>query len=322
VPLIVAGKFFTLQTGEPYTLIESSDFSLFKRFLDREHIEPILEQRAGLGFNLLRVWLLNKSVVGSRNPQHDEGIHPDQYGDFYVRLTEFCGLCESHGLRLEVTAFTSTSDKPGDPGLMPSEMDQRNHWDRTQDAVRGLPNVLLELVNEADQYNNAPTATLSRAGGILCSRGSNGSDAIPPGHNDPWDYELYHIIGNEWQRKTGHNAMEWADQSGRPCWTGETQRYPDKETSTTRAYDAAAGSALLCAGVCFHSQGGKYSRLFDAVELAAAEATVAGALSVPLEFQRGAYQRHDDRNGGPDNVIRSYSRTLGDGRRHYVDIRA
>lgn len=322
MPLIVDGQFFRLATGEPYTVIESSDFSLFKRYLEGEDIGPILEERAGLGFNTLRVWLLNRSVVGVRNPTHDEGIHPDQYADYYAKLTEFCILCEAFDLRLELTVFTSTHDEPNDPGLMPDEADQEAHWEFTQAAVRDLPNVVLELVNEADQYNNATTADLGKASGILCSRGSNGSDSIPPEHASPWDYELYHIIGNEWQRKTGHNAMEWAHESGRPCWTNETQRYPDRETSTTRAYDAAAGSVLLCAGVVFHSQGGKYSRLFDDVERAAAEATVAGARSVPLEFQRGAYARHDDRNGGPNNIIRSYSRTLPDGRRHYVDIRA
>lgn len=302
--------------GQPFTVIESSDFSLYKRYLDGEDIVPVLSQRQAIGFNCLRVWLLNQSVIGGRNGAFDgSSIHPNKYPDFYDRLRPFVGLCGEYGLIVELTVFTSTGT------LMPSREDQQRHLDRTADAVRGTGNVLLELANEIDCYDNAPFPDLHRPPGVLISRGSNGADSVPPLHDAPWDYELYHTNDlDQWWRKTGHNAMEWADQSGKPCFSNENTRYPDRDASEAHAEDAAKGGALLCAGAgCYHSQGGKFSRLFDAAELACAEAWVAGARSVPLEFQRGVYARHDDLNG-PD-CIRAYSRTLADGRSYLVKIR-
>ena len=104
-----------------------------------------------------------------------------------------------------------------------------------------------------------------------------------------------------------------------PCMSNENTRFDDKDADLDHAYDAAAGAALLCAGACFHSARGKISELWGGHELACAKQWVAGAKSVPLEFQPGAYARHDDLNG-PD-CIRAYSRTLGDGRSHLVKIR-
>jgi hypothetical protein len=309
----IAGQFFTLD-GQPFTVIESSEFSLFKRYLDGNDIRPILNQRAALGVNTLRVWLLNDSVVAFRNGFQQDGIHPNQDPQFYVKLRTFVGtVCAA--FVVEVTVFTSTGT------LMPDEGDQQAHLSETADALRGLPNALLELVNESDQYDNAPREGLIlRSDGLIASRGSNGSDSPPPHHDKPWHYELYHTNGlDEFQRKVGHNAMEWADQSRKPCVSNENTRYPDNDSSETHAYDAAMGGALLCAGSCFHSQGGKFSRLFDATEKRCAAAWVAGATSVPLEFQRGRYL-HRTELEGPD-CIRAYERRLPDGRGHVIRIR-
>jgi hypothetical protein len=303
-PLTVAGQFFRVG-GERFTVIEASDFSLFKRYLDGEDIRPVVDQRRALGFNTLRVWLLNRSVVVNG------GIHPADYLHFYEALTRFV---DAVGMYVELTVFTSTQ------GLMPNPADQQRHLDRTADAVRGKPNVLLELANEIDQHDNAPSPSLVRPAGVLISRGSNGADSVPPRHDAPWDEELYHTNDlPEWWRKTGHNAMEWADQSGRPCRTNENTRFPDNDQSEAHAYDAAMGAALLCAGSCFHSQGGKTSVLFRDRELTCAHAWVDGARSVPLEFQAGAYQ-HLQNLEGPD-CIRAYSRRLPDGREHVIKIR-
>ena len=313
--LTIDGQFFRC-AGEPWTAIESSDFSLFKRYLDGDDIAPVLEERRNVGFNLLRVWLLNKSVVGSRyaGDPSDDGIHPNQHPDFYMRLTAFVRLCANYGLYAELTVFTQTKT------LMPNRDDQQRHLDRTADAVRDEPNVLIELVNENDQHDNAVDPDLRRPLGVVISRGSNGADRKPPRHDDPWGYELYHTNGLfEFQRKVGHNAMEWAAQSGRPCISNENTRYPDNDSSETHAYDAAIGAALLCAGSCFHSQGGKFSRLFDDVERKCATAWVAGAKSVPLEFQRGSYRHREEFESA--NIIRAYSRTLGDGREYIIRIR-
>ncbi len=304
------GKFFELETGEKFTEIQCSDFSLFKRFLDGEDITPILQQRVEIGFNTLRVWVLNQSVVGLRDlnkGRTDSGIHPNQYSDFYHQLTVFMNLCGSFGLRVEITAFTSVT---GSDGLMPDDGDQHRHWDATIAALQPCTNALLEKVNEADQYNNRPSANLQRPSGVISSNGSNGADSDP--ERPTWDYERYHTNGlPEFQRKVGHNAMEHADTSGVPCGSNENTRYPDQDSSTTHAEDAAEGASLLCMGCCFHSQAGKYSRLFEGTELDCARAWVAGAQSVPLEFQDGAYHHRTDLEGG--DVIRGYDRQLGMG---------
>jgi hypothetical protein len=114
-PLTVAGQFFRAG-GERFTVIQASDFSLFKRFLDGEDIRPITDQRRALGFNTLRVWLLNRSVVVNG------GIHPADYPGFYESLSRFV---EAIGLYVELTVFTSTQ------GLMANVWDQQQHLDRT-----------------------------------------------------------------------------------------------------------------------------------------------------------------------------------------------
>ena len=123
---------------------------------------------------------------------------------FYENLPEFLRVCASYGLYVELTAFTQCQT------LMPDETDQIAHLQDIVDAVRDEPNVLIELVNEGDQHDNATSANFPQPRGVLCSTGSNGADSAPP--TPDWDYCLYHTNDlSEWQRKTGHNAMEWGE---------------------------------------------------------------------------------------------------------------
>lgn len=346
--LVIDGEWFRHADGRRYTGIMTSDFSSPKRYLEREDMRPHLMDRALLGFNELRQWILNESVVGKVYPG---GIHPNQYPDFYQRLRDFWTLCGDYGFAVEVTAFTSCIP------LMPNRDDQMRHWERTQQAVDGLKHVRVERVNEWNWGNGEndthPDILQMRPAGIIASSGSSTADAPPP--EPVWDYILYHSNGHpQWQRQVGHNTFEWANHYSVPGGGNENTRYPDDEQSIVHAYDAAAGGALLCASYCFHSQGGKYSRPFDDVERAGAEAWVAGARSVPLEFQAGQYRHHEELEsfrpcpacgatgqidgaecgeckgtkkvpdpGTPDNpgILRAYSRTLPDGRRHLVKIR-
>lgn len=308
------GRYFSRVNGDRMTLMGSSEFSLFKRYLDNDWptFNPVISERKAVGFNILRIWLLNWSVVAFRNGVEQDMIHPNQYSDYYERLTKFVDFLGGEGFCVELTVFTSTQ------GLMPNPNDQQNHLNRTVAAVAGRRNVILELVNENDQHDNAVWEGLSRPSGVIISHGSNGADAT--GVRPTWDYEEYHTNGlNEWWRKTGHNAMEKADESNAPCWSNENERYSDNTRSRENAYDAMAGAALLCAGGCFHSQGGKFSKQFDSDELECAKEWVRGGLSVPLEYQPGQYLRRDDllRPG----LIRVYERRLSDGRGWIVEIR-
>lgn len=311
--LVKRGKFFAQENGERWTGVMSTDFSLPKRFLMGEDVRRVLDDRASLGFNELRQWLLNESVVGQIYPG---GISPKQHGDFYARLRALWELCGSYGFAVEATAFTSCVP------IMTNRDDQIHHWLGTQDAAQGLKNVRLELVNEYDwgHGENAPHRDLwsMRPAGIMSSSGSSTADAPPS--TPVWDYVLYHSNDlDQWQRKVGHNAMEWGDTYNCPAASNENTRMPDHDNSEAHAYDAAAGAALLCASSCFHSQGGKYSTIFSPDERRLATKWVEGAKSVPLEFQDGRYIHRNDLEDS--SVIRAYERRLNDGRGHIVLIR-
>jgi len=309
-PLSIDGKFFR-QGGERQTIIECSDFSAFKYFTQGKNIRPVVEQRRKIGFNTGRVWLLNTSVIP------DGGLTRNDYPECYKFIKPFCNLYGEYDMNVEFTIFTQA------PELIPNRNDQQNHLNRSTDEGRGLGNVIFEQVNENDHGGNINTIFLDlvRPTGVILSRGSNGADAYPVQHDDPWDYEEYHTNGlPEFQRKVGHNAMELSGESGKPCIANENTRFIDDESSKTRAYDAAMGGALLCAGSCYHSQNGKLSLLYEGLELECAQEWARGALSVPLEFQAGSYQHRTEFEG--PGIIRAYSRTLSDGREHLIRIRA
>ena len=280
--LVVQGHVFALETGEPWTAVQVSDFNLLNRWQHGEDITPILAQRRDTGFNLLRVWTLYDLVAANIG----------QFLDIdYARIPDFLALCARYGLYVEFTAYTS--------------LERVGHWDQLVAACQGQTNVMLELVNEGTlPVNQISMGWYARPTGILASHGSGGAEGVPPW--EPWDYVTYHTNGSsEEQRKVGHNAMEkpqvilnWYG----PVVTNETSRYPevgmwvgaDPARRRALAFDSAAGAALLCTGSCFHSICGKTSVLFDAATVDAALAWTQGARSVPLAVQHGAYTRRDD----------------------------
>lgn len=296
--LVVRGQFFGTENGDRFTAIECSDFNLLARFAAGEDIRPILKQRQALGFNMLRVWtLMQLSQYGIGD------LDPCPYG----KIPAFSKLCARYGLYVEFTAYTGIKTP--------------DHWNRLGESVRGSTNALLELVNENDQSGNTidPMA-FSPVVGVLCSHGSNGSQAHPV---EPfWQYATFHTNGAfEEQRKVGHNA--WEIWNG-PTLTNETSRCPEVgmwvgasvERVRQLAFDSAAGAALLCAGSCFHSVQGKASRLWTNIEFEAATSWAQGAKSVPLDYQDGYYKRIDD-----PVFLRTYQRILPDGRAWTVPIR-
>ena len=293
--LTTDGQFFR-QGGKRFTAIGASDFFLLGRYLNGEDIEPVLQQRASAGINMLRVWTrmqLAQYGIGDCTL----AMHPD----LYDRIPAFLRLAAQYGLYIEFTAYTGREDY--DP----------QHWNRLIAAVRDETNVLLELVNENDQSGNRlpDIGMFQRPIGILASHGSNGSEQRPV---EPfWDYATFHTNGAfEEVRKIGHNAWEvWHG----PTYTNETSRYPDVgmwagktlAEATILAYDAAAGAALLCAGSAFHSRLGKRSVLWDQDTLAVAQAWAAGAQSVPFDCQSGPY-RHPQEEEDPEQHLRIYRR--------------
>jgi len=316
-PLGIEGQFFTVG-GQPWTMIECSDFNLLNRYVRGEDIQPILQQRRDCGFNTLRVWTaydLEDAGIGR--------LIPSEHPDYDTRLLEFLRLCAQWGLYVELTAFTGRMHS-GYTTIFQDDDARLAHWARLRD-VAPPETTLLELVNEGDHEANyqIPWSRLTRPEHHIASRGSARADLWPPQvppFASPWGFSSYHTNDlPEWPRKVGHNAMEIADRYGIPVTANENQRFPDKDSTPTHAYDAARAAALLCAGSCYHSARGKSSQLWTGVELDCAVAWALGARSVPLEFQRGAY-RHRTELERPD-LLRVYSRTLPDGREYIVEVR-
>jgi hypothetical protein len=310
--LVPAGGVFRTDAGGRFTAIEASDFNLFGRFIKEgpDAIEPILQERAAVGFNMLRVW-----AVYSGNPTFELEIGrllPSEHADYYDKLPQFLGLCAAHGLYVEFTAFTA--------GPVPG------HWEKCGEALRDVSNVIVELANENDAHPSANLPNIQDyrpLPGIICSHGSNGSQAVPP--RPAWDYEVFHTNDAfEWWRKGGHNGMELSQgaegiaASHKPVIANENTR-PDRDGNASHHEDAAAACALLIAGSCFHSQSGKKSALFSPNDRRFAEAHVRGARSVNLECQEGRYE-HSAALETPD-LLRVYQKVLPDGRRETVKIR-
>jgi hypothetical protein len=312
--LTIAGQYFALADGTRWTAIECSDFNLFGRYLNEgaDAIRPVLAQRRDCGFNLLRVW-----TNYSGSPEFEATIGrllPSEHPEMYTALPGFLALCASYGLYVELVAFTAAGDQ--------------THWSRLAGALHGEHTALVELVNENDAHTpNLDPADYAPIPGVLCAHGSNGSQQPPI--RPWWNYETVHYNDAfEWQRKVGHNAMEWAEggampdsaASHVPILSNENTRYPDRDSSLVHAYDAAAGAALLCAGSCYHSVHGKKSALWpDDIERDCAMIWVNGAKSVPMEFQAGRYIRRDDLL--TPELLRVYERRLDDGHGHVVEIR-
>lgn len=284
----------------------TSDFNLYNRWFSGEDITPVLDQRQALGFNACRVWTAyDIPLIGTCDP-HRPG--------FYERWPDFMAELADYELYAEVTAFT------GPYPYFPTQASMIDHWNRLDDALTGVTNLLdLEAINEYDNPPNAgvPLDSLRRPIGKIASHGSAVQDAEPK--TPHWDVAGYRSPGSEWQRKVGHNAMEYAAAWNIPVWTNEYPR-TDNDPNLVHWYDGAASSALLCAGGTFHSPSGKDSTLFQGSELACAQAFIKGALSVPLEFQDGAYTVNNPPY--PDGVIRIYQRTLPDGRFWQVPVHA
>jgi hypothetical protein len=274
-----------------FTAIEASDFMLYQKFLDGENLTPVLSQRQVAGFNMVRVFGMVNGSLGH--------FVPTEYGDrYFASLSSFYRLLASYNLYGEFVAFADVTQ------VVPDVDAQVAHWSRLVNTFELIPNVLLEAVNEGDQTINhlASINVLPQPVNVFASHGSNGSQAWPIMPH--WAYGTFHTNdAPEWPRKVGHNAMEiW----GGPTLANENTRAPDRFNDTQQAFDAAAGAALLAAGSCYHSVNGKASLLWDAQELALAQAWAAGARSVPLTCRNGAYKHRIDLE--KPNISRAYQR--------------
>jgi hypothetical protein len=283
LPLVVDGKHFRYSDGGLWTQIGCSDFRLLERKVRGEDIEPILAERAAIGFNSLRIFLMCGNMFN---------LYPHEHDNYWQAFDDLVDIdLPAHGLRCELTVLVDATR------VMPALSTQQNFFRDVCGAVAGLPHVFIELVNENDQpINTIQAQHFTQPGGpLISSHGSKG--VVDAAHEavcvDPlWTYGTLHPARPaDWPRLGGHNTMEdVAEKFGKPGTDNESCR-PDQGRGPVASdwFDAAGNIALLCAGGTFHSECGKDSRLFDPTERSCAEAWTAGARAVPLDYQRGQY---------------------------------
>lgn len=297
--LVGHDTYFMLDNGERITIVGATDFNLFYRFLTGD-IRSVLNQRAELGFNWLRVFTAYNVCPPGSGCQEIGRLVPSEHPDYYSKVIDFIHLCATYGLRVELVGLSG----PYDTTFGNSVDRMVEHWDRLRAAVQGETSVTLELINEADQPANnmdgrLPIERFARPVGVVASHGSNGSRATPV--RPAWDYETYHTNGApEWWRQGGHNCMEFSvgvediPASHVPCIADEKTRGDDQDASPAHFEDDAATATMLAGGSTYHSVAGKNSTLWIGRQLELAMAHVRGALKIPLRCQDGGYGRPDD----------------------------
>lgn len=276
--MIIREKFFSKSSGEYFTAIEASDYNLFNRFQNDEDIIPVLQQRRDIGkTNMLRVWtLFNLVSIGvCTSPQ-------------YEKLDAFCKLCAKYGQYVEFTAYTDIWDS--------------THYPKLIEATAKNTNVIIEMLNEGHMYEE--TKIFSKSPYHLTSRGSGLSEQLPM--LPLMDYGTVHFnSAYEWWRKNGHNAMELANDYGKPILTNESTRSDDNDNNPNHYGDSSFAVAALNAGSCFHSIHGKNSTLWQGREEECAHQHGLRASEVDLIYQDGQYIRLE-----PNGLLRYYLKRL------------
>lgn len=273
--ITVHGKNFRVN-GAPWSWIGASDFCLLQNELvDGTDPGAVLEQRASLGFNVLRVWGMGDWGDGRYR------LYPQEHGQRYFDvLRSQIERARALGMFYEFTLFADT------PRVMPSQREQLEFYSRVQEVLIDLG----ELVNENSlSINRIDTGMFQPPRpGLLMSRGSNAANETPV--HPVWTHGTYHPARDwDWALEVGHHAMEWANHYGVPVVSNENKRPDQAGFKTKEFYDGAANGALLSPGSTYHCEAGKLSELFTGPELECARAWVEGARAIPLEFQDGSY---------------------------------
>lgn len=290
LPLHSDGEFFRTSDNQPWSQYGVTDFRLLQMELQGENTDAIIDDRKGLGFNLHRI-LMMADMMFKLSPG------TPGYWDAFRRLRD---KLRNKGQRAEWVVFADATR------VIPALSTQQAYARQVNVEVVGNFD-LLELVNENDQTVNSIAALAFPRFSNLCSRGSNGADAPPVGCSfitdgngqvigmrvdvTPWDYVPQHPSRPaDWPRRVGHNTMEWADEAHVVGMTNETCR-PDQGGGPVVSdfFDAAVNAALLCGGATFHSDGGKFSRIFSGPDRACAEGWMRGARVVGLDYRLGRY---------------------------------
>lgn len=283
--------FYDSQSGEPVPIVGLTEFRLLDLTLENGNsyltdrltdLDRLRLPDTSQGFNLLRVCMTLNGNLGR--------LIPSEEGNYWNAATRINAKAATHGYRIEWVAFCDANAIWGDN--LQAEFEW---WKEVRDHLASFDTKpLLELGNELDQpINRLATAPglFDCADGIIDSKGSHGSDTVPP--RPTCDYEILHTNDAfEWWRKD-HNAMELADDQNVPAWVDERTR-PDRDGNLAHHEDAAATGLLLANGGTFHSVSGRDGSPYDDQDRNAALVFLRGIYGTPLFCWNDGYRRRDD----------------------------
>lgn len=247
-----------------------TDFLLYKRYLDGENINPLLNERMLLGSNCARIFGMVNSF---------SHWHPQDYGmEYYDKLPNFLKLLNDYGMYCYFCVFADTQH------IMPNQAQMLQHWERVIDSLSMGTNSIVELVNEPNQHENTigdrnafpkPLSMISVCGDFGDDYGGN----VWP---DPqWDLTDYHAP------RDVPKSIKDLCSADNPNWLfakrGVMQGEPDKfgrDKYTGKIYkldpllakEMAGTSRGTNAGIIFHSTDGVYSDPFSTEVMECAKA--------------------------------------------------
>jgi len=259
--LHVSGRYFYNELNQKVFIKGTTDFMLYKWFLEGIDIKPLLKQRKDNGVNCVR-------VIGMVS-WFD--YTPQKYGQvYYDRIPEFLDLCASFGLYVYWTVFADTQV------VMPQLNQQLDHFNKVVDRLKQRKNRIGELVNEPYTGTNATANPLAftRPTGIPFSSGSYndkyGGNVTPPPY---WDFHDFHTPRSDGKRvadncmvtNPNYTKKGMAILSGEPDKFGGPNQYngqiyltnPDE---SRQMYYTAFATAC---GYFYHTSAGNFSVLWN-----------------------------------------------------------
>lgn len=246
----------------------TTDFRLYKMYLDGEDVTAILAEREAAGAQGVRVFGTCVNLFP---------FDPRFYGPrYYQALPEFARLLASRGDYLHFTAIT-------DAQLLDHGFDATGHWSQACEALAVEPNVAVcELVNESFK-NGIDPSHFSRPthAPAIVSVGSFVDGQWPPA---AWGnvYTFHPARNAKWDVTVPQTVWEIRDHAGAcPVWIGEPMGAAaaprgDRSTDVARFEKLGVSIGVYAAGGVFHFDAGLHSLHWSDPEAACAEAFFRG----------------------------------------------
>ena len=265
-------QLFVDDLGQRAFILGHTDFLLYKRFLDGEHIESLLAERARYGSNCAR-------IIGMVNSFAH--WYPQEYGQrYYDAIPLFFDLLDRYGMYGYFTVFADTEI------VMPKKADQLNHFNKVVEKLQACPNSLGELVNEPYAHQNATADPLAftRPQGVPFSSGSYndelGGDVTPPPH---WDFHDFHVPRKDVKRVADQCMSTHPNylRLGQGVMSGESDKFGGPNVMNPKVYltdpevarqMARTAEGTAC-GYIYHTSAGVWSLPWNETEQACAAAT-------------------------------------------------